>query len=890
MTDPLLDHALSLHAAGVAVLPVRDDGSKAPAVDWKPYITTGPDEPQVRAWFTGTTHGLGIITGAVSGHLEMTELEGRAATALPDLRALAIDTGLGDLWDTITRGWVETSPSGGFHFHYRLTDGAVPGNTKLARRPSTDDELAAWKARETTKADTLDPAMRTKRLERIAATTHAQVPQVLAETRGEGGYVVVAPTPGTHHPTGRPWVLLLGGPHQVPTITAQQRDAFHSLLRTLDEMPAPDPAPVPSRPARDLGDGVTPGDDYETKTDWTDLLVPHGWTHISTRGRTRYWLRPGKDKGQGISATTGHADDRDRLFVFTSSTEFTPETPYTKFGAYALLEHAGDHTAAARELARLGFGEPATALRPAEDDLAGLIPPTNGHSPWTPTPASATSSTASTATAPDATPAVGAGAAPAPSTTTDRPTQVREAHPNEDNTALLLVDHHADTIRYCPGRGRWLTWNGHRWTNDDNELVREHARALARRLPKGEEWSRYRKTALSARGITGILRLAQSDSRIVAPIDALDARPYELNTPDGVVNLRTGTSTPPDPAALHTRSTTVAPDFDAPHPLWDAFLADTFAGNPTMTTYIQRLLGLSMVGVVLEQLFPFAHGVGANGKTTLLSVIQHLVGMGETGYAMSAPATMLLASRSEGHPTELARLSGARLVVTSELEDNQRFAEAKIKLLTGKDTVTGRFMRQDWFDFTPTHTLWLLANHQPEVRAGGIAFWRRIRLIPFEHTVPTEKRIPDLEDRLINREGPAILAWVLRGAADYFAHGLAEPETVRAATEAYQRDQDTIARFVDELCETGSPAAQHMKIRSAELRAAYETWCRVEGEEPVNPKAFTVALRTRYSVIPERSNTARYLAGIRLVEPLDDDDASQHASPDEPRWLQSEGW
>lgn len=846
MTAETLAAALELHAAGYSVLPIRADGSKAPAVTWKPYITQRADEAQVRAWFDRTDHGLAVVQGAISGRAELVELEGRAVDHLPDLAQLAKDTGLGDLWSRLGAGWVERSPSGGFHWHYRLTDDdTVPGNTKLARRPSTPEELAAA------------PGARV---------------QVLAETRGEGGYVVVAPTPGTHHPSGQPWVRLVGGPATAPVLTRDERDAFHNLLRTLDaqDSAAETTASAPVAP-HDPTAGITPGDDYENRTDWADILVPHGWTLSHTRGRTRYWIRPGKKHGQGLSATTGHADDRDRLYVFTSSTEFEQEVPYTKLGALAVLEHGGDHAAAARALRARGFGQIATALSPAPDgpppggDLAGLIAPTDG----------------ATALAPQTT-----AAAPALRVVRDdeRATdpKPRRAEPNQDNTALLLVDAHHDTIRYCPGRGTWLTWTGHRWANDDRELVREHARAISRRLPQGDGWDKYRKSALSAQGVSGVLRLAQSDPRVVAPAGDLDAYPYELNTPAGVINLRTGELTPPDPTKLHTRSTVVAPDFDATTPMWARFLADTFAGDPAMTTYVQRLLGLSIVGVVLEQIFPFAHGAGANGKTTLLSVVQHIIGMGDDGYAMSAPATMLLATRSEGHPTELARLSGARLVVTSELEDNQRFAEAKIKNLTGKDTISGRFMRQDWFDFTPTHTLWLLANHQPEVRAGGPAFWRRVRLLPFMHTVPPEQRVPDLEDKLIEREGPAILAWLVRGAVDYFRDGLAEPAAVKAATEAYQRDQDTVARFVEDRCITGDPNAQQNKVRSGDLRKAYETWCALEGEEPVSVKAMTLQLRTRYGVVPERSMSARFLAGIRLDDTDHEPDEpapKRHASP-----------
>ncbi|MBD5787127.1 bifunctional DNA primase/polymerase [Cellulosimicrobium terreum] len=347
MTADILDAALELHAAGYSVLPIRADGSKAPAVTWKPFITERADEAQVRAWFDGTDHGLAVVQGAVSGNAELVELEGRAVDALPALAALAADTGLGDLWARLGAGWVERSPSGGFHWHYRL-EGDVPGNTKLARRPSTPEELTAA------------PGARI---------------QVLAETRGHGGYVVVAPTPGTHHPSGQPWVRLVGGPNNAPTLTRDERDAFHALLRTLDAQDdrpeTPKSAPVaPHDPTA----GITPGDDYENKTDWTDILTPYGWTLVSTRGRTRYWLRPGKEHGRGEpwSATTGHAPDRDRLFVWSTSTEFDAEVPYTKLGALAVLEHGGDHAAAAKALRARGFGSHPT-LRALPGGLDGLI-------------------------------------------------------------------------------------------------------------------------------------------------------------------------------------------------------------------------------------------------------------------------------------------------------------------------------------------------------------------------------------------------------------------------------------------------------------------------------------------------------------------------------------
>lgn len=843
---PTAAAALALHQAGCSVIPTRTDGTKAPVGYWDKYKKTRADADTVRAWFADGHPGVGVATGAVSGALEMLEFEGRAVAegVLAAFTELAGAAGLGELLGRVMAGYAERTPSGGIHLLYRVDGAAVPGNTKLAQRHAREDELTDH--------------------ERQVLEQHPgkRFHRVLVETRGEGGYVVLAPSGGPVHETGAAWELLAGGPDTIPTITAEERDALVDAARTLDQIPAPDtPARRPAAPhVPDTKGGVSPGDDYETHTDWADILGPHGWTLVTTRGTTLYWRRPGKRLG--ISATTGNSDDRDRLYVFTTSTEFDAEIPYTKFGAYALLEHGGNHTTAARELHRAGYGRPAPEpARPHNDadELAALIAPPPGPG--------------------------GDGAPPPPSAalTVDEP---KTYSLTDDGNALRLVDAHRAVIRYCPERASWLSWDGHRWRWDRAGRLQEYARAIARDLPQADtDQRRHRKTSLSARALSATLQVARTDPRIVAHIDHLDAQPYELNTPAGTVNLRTGELLAPDPARLHARSTTVAPDFDRVPERWMRFLADTFAGDPALTLYVQRLLGVTLAGTVLEQLLPFCFGDGANGKTTLLGVIQRLLGIGEDGYALSVASDLLIASNHQGHPTELAQLSGARLVVTSELEDGQRFAEARVKMLTGRDPISARFMHGNFFTFRPTHTMWLLANHQPSVRAGGPALWRRLKLLPFLHVVPPEQRDPHLEDRLVDDEGPAILAWAIRGAADYFSHGIAEPESVRAATAEYQNDQDSIKRFIEEMCEIGSPALQHMAVRTTELRSAYESWCQSEGEKAVSAKSFTQALQRRYNVVGERSRTARYYRGIRLRDPGDGSDDAQadlsHADPDE---------
>ncbi|WP_436528210.1 phage/plasmid primase, P4 family [Actinoplanes sp. HUAS TT8] len=796
--------ALAWHDAGCAVIPIRADASKAPLVPWRRYQHERASRDEVRRWFAGGPPGLAVLCGAVSGSLEMLELEGRAVDEglARQLVELVEAAGLSDLWRRVAvDGYAERTPSGGVHLLYRLADASVGGNVKLARRPANEAELAE------------------NALDKI---------KTLAETRGEGGYTIVAPSHGTVHETLRPWSALGDStPARIPVISAEERASLLAVVRSLDQMPPPPVLLVQRTAARPAGpSAMTPGDDWEAQTDWADILEPAGWTLVHQAGRTRYWRRPGKVAG--VSATTGRADDRDRLYVFSTSTVFEAERPVTKFGALAVLQHRGDHSAAARALREAGFGGSALkgAGRPGAAELAVV---------------------ASSA----------------------RVVQEPVAHvaawgPTEDGLARALVAHHGHELRYCPQRGNWLVWEGHRWVWDDAERHREFVRALARDLPASGVWRRFRNKALSAGGVSGVVRLARSDPSIVVGMQELDARPYELNAPGGVVDLRTGEVRPSDPVLLHTRSAAVAPDFGRRSDAFDRFLKDTFGDDAGLAAYVQRLLGVSAIGVVLEQLLPFAVGPGANGKSTLMEAAMHALGRGDSGYAAAASAEMLMVRKHAEHPAELAQLAGARLVVCTELDDGQRFAEARVKQLTGKDSINARFMHRNPFTFAPSHTLWLLANHLPVARAGGPAFWRRIRVLPFNRIVPPERQIKQLGE-ILAQDAPAVLAWLVTGAAAYNAEGLQEPTSVSAATEAYARDQDTVGRFVEEMCRYGHDAA-HLRVSTAALRETYEQWCAQAGERAVPAKRLTQELR-RFGVVDVRGGRGRrFYEGVVLTD------------------------
>lgn len=459
------------------------------------------------------------------------------------------------------------------------------------------------------------------------------------------------------------------------------------------------------------------------------------------------------------------------------------------------------------------------------------------------------------------------GAAPAagtgllPDTLTDR------------GNAKLFVRLYAEDYRHVSGLG-WYRWDGTRWRVDEDDTVLWAAGDLAERIPADDPRGvfsaaalrQHRRRALSTSGINAMLVQARSAPGMALNAARLDADPYALCTPAGVVDLVSGRVRASDPEKdFHSRSTTVAPR-RMPTPRWHRFLSDTFGEGPEgaeMVSFLHLLLGYSVTGDVGAQVMPFLFGYGKNGKSVLLEVLMKLLG----DYADAAPPGFLMARQYEGHPTDLAELHGRRVLVCSEVRPGDRFDEARVKLLTGGDRIKARRMRQDFFSFQPTHKLWLLGNHRPEVGTGGFAFWRRMRLIPFERVVSDERKIDNLADVLVTEEGPGILNWLIDGARRYLAgdKDLAGPERVRIATSTYAETEDHTGRFLAEACRV----APELRAEQAQLYAAYKGWCLGEGAPPMSSRGFAARVREAVGLASPKemvlSNQRKYYPGIGLL-------------------------
>jgi len=295
--------------------------------------------------------------------------------------------------------------------------------------------------------------------------------KVLAETRGEGGYVVVAPTGGTCHPTGDTWSVASGKLGKIPTITWEQRcalvEAFHAAL---DEMPTQEitrtrPHPASLLPAR----SDRPGDDFNARAEWQDILGPHGWRVHRRTTKEVYWTRPGKDKADGWSATTGYSDSGDRLYVWSSSTVFEPEKPYDKFSAYALLEHNGNFANAARALAAQGYGKPATSSAVV---VAGTTTPASYRYEVVPmsVPETATVTTFTITPAPVAARPVGLYQQKTWMEEWAEPAVLPKAFVLEEPTyhgfSRIFSGVFEDTFKYIPERKAWAYFDGRVWRHD----------------------------------------------------------------------------------------------------------------------------------------------------------------------------------------------------------------------------------------------------------------------------------------------------------------------------------------------------------------------------------------------------------------------------------------
>jgi putative DNA primase/helicase len=444
--------------------------------------------------------------------------------------------------------------------------------------------------------------------------------------------------------------------------------------------------------------------------------------------------------------------------------------------------------------------------------------------------------------------------------------------------ARRLVAWHGEHLRYCRPWKDWLAWDGRVWRSgaaaaierakEVSDWVCRQASTLALDADTAARTAllKFAKETASDRGIRAIHGLAASDPLVAIEPAQLDASPHLLNAANGTLDLRTGALRPFCAADRLTQLTDLPYDRAATAPLWERTLLQILSDDHALAEYVRRLLGLAMLGDPREEILPIWTGPGSNGKSLLMETLLHVLGP----LAAKAPPSLLLASRVEKHPTELTILHGKRLVLANETDEGRKLDEAQLKALTGRDTITARKMRQDFWSFSPTHLLILATNSPPDVESGGDALWRRLRLIPFSRRFwrPDKNETGRPEDQAdvtlparLKAEAAGILTWLVRAALDYQADGLGpQPDVVTQATADYRAEQDSLGQW----------RAEHLLLQEgwtvsyATLRRSYVAWCEARAITPKLDTPFGRYLGLLPGVTRVRTSQVRSYAGVRL--------------------------
>jgi putative DNA primase/helicase len=441
------------------------------------------------------------------------------------------------------------------------------------------------------------------------------------------------------------------------------------------------------------------------------------------------------------------------------------------------------------------------------------------------------------------------------------------------SNAQRLVAEYGQDLHYCYPWRKWLVWDGSRWEIDNTLAVMYCAKKTAKKMlddateslvnasTEGEKKEARKEIkeateCFSRYKLEAMVVLAQSEPVIPVLPKQLDVDPFLFNVKNGTINLKTGRLQKAQRKDLLTKLSPVIYDPEAKCPLWLSFLDKIFNGNQDLISFVQKIAGYSLTGDVSEQVLFILYGKGANGKSVLMNVLLHVTG----DYGKPGAPGLLMVKKHEQHPTEIADLKGARLVTLAESGEGKRLAEDFIKQLTGGDWLKARGMREDFWKFKPSHKIWLATNHKPIIKGNDYAIWRRIRLIPFEVTIPYAEQDKQLTAKL-KKESPGIFNWMVKGCLMWQREGLTEPEEVAAATQNYKEEMDTIKDFIEENCLV-NPLA---KVEVANLYVAYLSWCEENGEYPLSKKNLVAKLEEMDFEKRRVSGNKPYLFGLNLL-------------------------
>lgn len=427
---------------------------------------------------------------------------------------------------------------------------------------------------------------------------------------------------------------------------------------------------------------------------------------------------------------------------------------------------------------------------------------------------------------------------------------------SHDALAEHFVETYGNDWRYVAQWARWFEWDGDGWREDKMERPVGLAKQVTREAilwPDAATLTPSGRRDINSIGTAkSLLTFARSHQKVAATAEQWDIDPLYLGVPGGVIDLRDGHMLEPTREHYITKRCAVAPESGKPE-LWIKYLERAHGGNQDVIGYLQRYSGYCATGETKEHALAFLYGTGRNGKGVFLETISRILG----DYARTASMDTFMEQAHSAHSTELARLHGARLVITEEAASGGKWNEARIKHLTGGGKITAHYMRQDDFEFTPSFKLLIAANHKPMLRSVDEAIKSRMHLVPFNVTIPPEDRDKDLL-RKLEAEWPRILGWMLDGCAEWQRNGLSVPKYILDATEQYVESEDVFGQWLEECCERSG------RVDGAAGYRNYATWCERQGEHVQKRRAWSNTMVERGFAPCKGTAGARMFDGVSL--------------------------
>jgi P4 family phage/plasmid primase-like protien len=424
---------------------------------------------------------------------------------------------------------------------------------------------------------------------------------------------------------------------------------------------------------------------------------------------------------------------------------------------------------------------------------------------------------------------------------------------SEHALAKRFASEQSDTLRYVPRLG-WLRWNKQHWQYDEQKQMEMDVHNLCEIAAKECGSLAKAERIRSRKNIEAVVRLSQP--YLSMSLDELDKDPMLLGTPNGVIDLRIGVLREARREDYITKLTTVAPDSKAKPKRWLRFMQEITLDEKELQDYLQVVAGYCLTGDISEHALFFLYGTGGNGKSVFVNILLGILG----DYATVAAMDVFTATPYPQHSTSIARLRGARMVAATETEEGSRWAEAKLKAMTGGEPITARFMRENDFTFLPQFKPVISGNHKPTLRSADEAMRRSMHLVPFNLNLPKEKRDKQLAKKL-QAERPAILHWAIAGCLRWQKEGLEKPEAVAEATEEYLAEQDVLGSWL----ETRTVKDPNGKEPPSSFYENYKAWAIAKGEHYILSQAqFSPRLAGRGFPTKKGHGGVRYVVGLRL--------------------------